>query len=386
MNNEGSKPALGLGKILPAVLIGVLLILMIGIAVNGWQGDKITDGENSGEGEENDSTNANESDGDTKDENSGTADNISGDGEKKDEAVNSVPRFYNYLTGLECSEDTYRNIPYAFVFEPNAPLYGVSNSELVIEIPIENGKTRYMLFATDTYGLGKIGALSPTRKYISQLVKFFGGIHVAYGEDDIISYDSIPSTLHLDLSAGDEYVYRENGKNIYTDSDKLEVLLKSQGIDKETLATQALPFVFSDTDEEIVGKTVAQKIIIPYADGSETQLTYDSKAQKYQLSKGGRSKIDMLDGSVASFTNAFVLFSDMITYELSEGTQTVVKTGTDGTGYYITRGTLIEIRWVVNDEGALEFRDLNGNILEINRGNSFISYYKASVSDQVSFE
>ena len=388
MNTSESKPNVGLYKVISAILIGIVLILVVGIAVNGWQEDQ-PNGDNSGDGGENNSTaDADQPGGDTDEETSGTADNISDptEGEEDEKKENEEPKFYNYLTGLECTEDVYRNIPYASVFEPNAPLYGISDAELVIEIPTENGNTRYMLFNSDISGLGKIGAFCKTRNYISQIVKFFGGIHVAYGKDDIVSYDAIPSTLHLNLAEKSDYVYKENGKNIYSDADKIETLAENEGIDTKTLANQALPFEFCEINGKVKGKTLANKILIPYKTDLETALTYDEASGTYMLSKGGRNKIDMLDGSVAAFKNVFILFADMITYELSEGTQTVVQTATSGTGYYITCGTLIEIRWSVNDSGLLEFRDLNGDILTVNRGNSYISYYKSATADDVIFE
>ena len=127
------------------------------------------------------------------------------------------------------------------------------------------------------------------------------------------------------------------------------------------------------------------KILLPYSDGA-TELIYDLETKTYFLIKNGKNKIDMLNGKCAEYKNVFVLFSDMITYETSAGTETVVNTASRGTGYYVTDGTLIEIRWTVSSDGQLIFEDLNGEKLVVNRGNSFIGYYKSSDSFSVSFE
>ncbi len=390
MNTKDSN----LYKIIAAVLIGVVLIFMIGIVANGWQQYDNNGEENSGDTDET-IDQADNPNGDT-DENEGTADNINS-GENNNTSDNKddedivenkpfVPQFVNYLTGLECNEEEVYAIPYVFTVEPNAPLYGISDSDITIEIPTEGGQTRFLIYRSDISGLGKIGALSPTRDYITQLTKFFGGTLVAYGEDDIISYSSIASTLHIDLSQYTDYIYKENGKNIYTDNQNIIDVTQKEGIDSESYKTQEIPFVFCDFKESVTGKTQAVYVTIPYSDNNNTVLTYDKETDSYLFSKGGRSKVDMLTGKNASYTNVFILFSDMITYELSSGTQTVMETATKGTGYYITGGTLKEIRWSVDSKKQLIFKDLNGEKLIVNRGTSYIGYYKASDTNSVGFE
>jgi hypothetical protein len=135
----------------------------------------------------------------------------------------------------------------------------------------------------------------------------------------------------------------------------------------------------------VKGHSAATNVVIPYGDDSKSELIYDSDNDCYIMSKDGRYKIDMLTGKNATFKNVFVLFSDMITYELASGTETVVNTATCGTGYYVTCGTLIEIKWAVNQAGELNFYDLDGNQLIVNRGNSYISYYKSSAKDDVTY-
>ena len=208
-------------KIMAVVLISVMLIFMIGIVVNGWQHE--TNGENSGE-VNNSNDNADNPNGDTS-LNEGTADN------NTLESILTKPQFTNYLTGLGVDEENYAKVPYVFSVEPNAPLYGISSSELTFEIPTDNGDSRFLIYCTDISKLGKIGAIAPTRDYISQILKFYGGILVANGEDDIISYSSLPSTLHIDLSKNTDSIYKENGKNIYTDNKKLETLALKEGYD-----------------------------------------------------------------------------------------------------------------------------------------------------------
>ena len=381
MNNSEAdvKSDSGLYKIISAILIAILLILIVGFAVFGLNG---SEGENSGEIDDNSQINADKPNGDTNG-NGGTADNIS---DPDDEvSVNPMPALTYYLTGLTCGEDKYRKIPYVFVTEPRAPLYGISNAELVVEMPTEGGQTRFMMFMSSIGDAGKLGAFAPTRDYMSAMVKFFGGILVANGNDDIVRYNTLAQSLHLDLSENSSFYYKENGKNVYSDNDKIETMTSKAGIDTESLVIKQLPFVFADPNATVRGNSIAQSIVIPYAADLTTKHIYNESTGVYTMYKGDRASIDMLTGKGAEFNNVFVLFSDVVTYELAEGTESVVNTATNGTGYYLTRGTLTEIRWHVDEQGALHFTDLNGDVLEVNRGTSYIGYYKAALSDAVTY-
>ena len=378
-NEAEYKPEGGLYKIISAVLIAVLLILIIGFAVFGLNGDE---GENSGDINADAQINADKPNGDT-DENNGTADNIYG--ESDNEAVSGTQTLSYYLTGLPCDEDIYYANPFVLLTDPMAPAYGISKAQMLIEIPVENGQTRYLAYHSSLEGLGKLGAFSPTRDYISAIVNFFGGILAANGNDDIVSYDAPAQNLHLDLAENVAYRYKENGKRIYSDEALLMSLVAKESIDTEYIVTRSLPFDFCDTDDTVMGKTKARTVTIPYSVGMETKLIYNDNTGRYTLIKGNAECTDMLTGNAAEFDNAFVLFSDMITYELSLGTQTVVSTASGGTGYYITKGTLTEIRWSVDDAGELRFFGLDGKVLVVNRGTSYISYYKAADASAVTF-
>jgi len=367
-----------INKILAAVLIGIMLILMIGIVASGWQTDN--HGENSGESG-NITDNADNLNGDT-DKNSGTADSFL----PEQNNPSKIPEYINYLTGLAINEEYVNRIPFAMINNPNAPLYGIYDSELTIEVPTENGSTRFLSYKTDISELGKLGAFSSARNYISQLTRFFGGLLIANGRDDIISYSSLSSKIDIDLSEHFDVIYKENGKNVYTDSESLFSISKDESIDLISYKRPTLPFEFCDFDSAITGKTAAEQISIPYSNENKTSLIYNPSQSSYILYKNDRVKVDMLNGESVKFKNVFILFADVLTYETAYGTESIVNTATEGTGYYISNGTLTEIKWSVDSSNNLVFKNLNGSKLTVNRGNSFIGYYKSSASQDVIFQ
>ena len=265
----------GLTKAFAAILISAVLILTVGMVANGWV--SVPEKENSSE-VGNNTENADDLNGDTENKD-GTADNIS------NTPVITIPEFTYYLTGLECKAEEANLLPMAFAINPNAPLYAADGAELMIEAPIENGYTRMLVFKRDTSALGKIGAFAPTRNYIGALVKLFGGISVANGNDDLVNYNSIPSTLSINLKEYNDCVYRENGNNLYTDTNLLNSMLDNESVDKVNYKSAYSPFKFVEFGKKIENNTAANKVLIPYA-GSGTELTYDSSSEKYLLSKG----------------------------------------------------------------------------------------------------
>ena len=86
----------------------------------------------------------------------------------------------------------------------------------------------------------------------------------------------------------------------------------------------------------------------------------------------------MLNGKNISYDNVFILFANATTYEKADGTELVIDTLSGGAGYYVSKGFAVEIRWCVDDSGDLQFLTLSGEKLTVNRGNSYIGYYKAA--------
>ena len=367
-----------INKIFAAILIGVMLILMIGIVVSGWQTDN--NGENSGDSG-NITANVDKLNGDT-DKNSGTADNFS----NNDSVIASKPAYENYLTGLEIDEKNQNRNPFVMVTDPNALSYGLSDSELTIEIPTENGSSRFLTYITDVAKLGKLGAFTSTRKYMTQLTSYFGGLIVSNGNDDIISYTTSSSEIAIDLSKHSDVINMENGKSLYTDGESIMKIAKDEGVDLISYKQPALPFDFCSFGETVNGNRSATDIYIPYSEKNNTAFVYDSTSKTYVMYKNERLKYDMLNGEAVTYKNVFVLFADVVTYETAYGTESIVKNETSGTGYYFSNGTLTEIKWNVDSNENMSFKDLNGKRLIVNRGTSFIGYYKSSEADAVSFK
>lgn len=373
-----NKPKLkGFHKFLSLLLAATILILGVGFAVSGWDGAQ--DGNNSGDvGDGSDNVDENK--------------NPQDDNTVNDPPVSDTPKpdnteptttYKNTITGLPVSKEEFESVPLGIVIDSQSNFYGISTSDMILEFPIENGASRLLCYTTNEQIMWKIGALKATRNYISNVSSFFGGVVVSYGKDDIVYYDAWETEkIELDLSQYSDCYYLENTLYIYTTENMIETAKNRLPLTTELSEYQSPPYNLS-FDKTVYGVTAAQSITIPYSNDNLTSLVYNTNDAYYEYKKSDMSKTDMLTGEKIKFSNIFILFANATTYENASGTELVIDTLSGGKGYYISHGTLTEFTWSTDSQGNLYFKNLMGNMLEINPGNVYIAYYKASIASKI---
>lgn len=382
-----------LQRLVSFILIAVLLLCTVGFAAGGWQSPSTNEPDSGDIGDKTDETDENK-DGTTPPDNNVTTppsneDNIPqlkpDDTPTHTPPIEDITKHYNKITGLEIKEEEVNSTPLGFVLNPLMPLYGISNSDITFEFPIEDGSTRLLSYTTNKTLLWKVGSLAPTRAFISLTSNFFGGVVISYGNDDVVKYSAWDSSkIELDVSKISECYYIENTLYIYTSKDLVDIAMaKTPSVEKTPYKSS--PYLFNETDDIIKGTVEANTVALPFSDISKTELYYSETSGEYLYFKSGSRKIDMLSGKNISFTNVFVLFANATTYEKADGTELVIDTLSGGTGYYISKGFATEIRWNIDENGNLQFKTLSGEKLTVNRGNAYIGYYKASNSSKITF-
>ena len=351
------------------LLIAVITICMVGFVAEGWQSEPQNQPE-SGETDEN---------------NGDTDENTDGGGKTEIPEPPSPPEYTHYLTGLEITAEESRQKPLGFVMDASSPLYGIYGSPLTIEIPVEGGQSRLLVYRDPSQNLGKVGSISESRACITRLVDFFGGIAV-YNGDSGAKAAQAAARASFDLSLNFGYAYTENTNYLYSNGDLLLAGLQNAGISISAAENVSLPFSFNPYfSDNVRYATSATTVTIPYSDANETGLYFDASSREYLLAKGGQTKTDLLNGKTVSYKNAFVLFSDATTYEGADRTEMIMDTDGGGTGYYFAEGSACAITWRVDALGNLTFFNEKGEILTVNRGTSYIAYYKAAMAENVVF-
>ena len=350
-------------RLIAIFLVAVTLVLTVGFAADGWQSG--ADDKNS----QNNNTNTPPTDIITP-------------------PVLKVPDYLSYITGLEITKEESERRELCYVLDSMETLHGISASKLTVELPTENGATRLVAYIDENVTvLPKIGSITKTRDYISNIASFFGGIMISSGNDDIVEYSSIDvSASEINLLGHVGYYYTEYEKNIYTNKNLVEALMLSQGISSVSTATEQMPFEFIDYYAEPIKSTESAKgVTVSYSKDNTTKFSYSVEGE-YTVSKNGTHIVDSKSGKFVSYENVFVLFTDATTYEKMDGMETVLDTSTSGVGYYFTEGTKYSIRWYCDDTGSLVFLNDSGTKLSVNRGKSYIAYAKSTMYSDLLIE
>ena len=199
------------------------------------------------------------------------------------------PKHLNYLSGLECTQEAADKIPTAFLLDSAMPLYGMSDSVLSIEFPIEDGTSRILMFTDSTRSIGKIGSITKTRKFINAICSSFGGILVHNGEDDSVNYSTNKQLASaIDLSKSSSYAYSEGSSYLYTNSDLMTKALDNSRVPTRFSAPPSLPFLFQGFfDDALFFENEAKTIQLPFSESNRVTLSYDEASRSYYYQRNG---------------------------------------------------------------------------------------------------
>ena len=272
------------------------------------------------------------------------------------------------------------NVPKSF------PQYGIEAADLIFEIPVEGGQTRFMAVYADYTQIPNVCSVRSARKYFAAIAKGFDAVYINWGRNDVI----VPYLKSLKLTQY-EGLFNE-GKLFARDKERKKAgyALEHTGYVKGPKIPEALAKDKARVDIEEDKKGTAFNF---YGYGEEVQLEgttctyakidygtavatfkYDATTDKYYKEYNKKAQIDGSTGNQLAFTNVFVLEAKIKAD--SNGLHRDVDWH-GGNGYYLSNGIIQKIKWSkASEQEPLLLFDENGNELTINRGNSYfgISY------------
>ena len=297
-----------------------------------------------------------------------------------------IIRYFHPITGLETTEALSVLRPVAFSVSNTAyalPQFGIGDSDILFEFPIENGATRLVMMTSDYAKLEKIGPIRSTRSYIADILASFDAMQVFAGTSDTSAsvifekYDTL-DYLTQNLQS---LCYRDTSRimphNLMTTGSLVSSEVKRLGYRTEIADAFALPYIFPELDKTALpGTTPCSELRLTYSASHNASFTYNPETGKYARYQLGEAHLDGNNGEQIAFSNVLILFSDSATYETANGTEFAL-TLSGGTGILVTGGTESEITWTFTD-GALAMYDAEGNPLTVNRGSSYVGFVKVS--------
>lgn len=327
----------------------------------------------------------------------------SSEGEQKDdqgEAVQGaavepeeeIPANQNLLTGVPDLTDgaigkrpvavMVNNVSYAM------PQYGVSQADIIFEIPVEGDATRFMALYGDYTQVPKICPIRSCRYYFPALSQGFDAFYVNWGIDDSIAdylealdLDQIEGITNTGGLFGRDQDRLNQGYSLehtgYFDGTKLVSYIESQGLRTDLKEDKKGPaFQFNGLEEQLKPEGSDCTSVQINFGAQSSQFTYDPEKKVYLKQINGENQVDVKTGEQLAFTNVFVLETDISVRDSVGHKEIDWDGGPDSVGYYVSNGGVQKITWSKdynNESSYLRFYDESGQEISINRGKSYIA-------------
>lgn len=303
-----------------------------------------------------------------------------------------TPGNTNLLTGLPTlTDEAIGKRPVAVMVnnvKASFPQYGIAEADIIFEIPVEGGSTRFMAMYGDYTQVPKVCSVRSCRMYFPEYSEGFDAVYVNWGMSEAIR----PYVNSLNLT---HYEGAYNTGNLFdrdTERRASGMALEHTGYFNGPGLPEAMEAAGQRTDIEADKKDTAfnfyepENVVKPTGDAcikveidygvAEPTFTYDAETNTYLKQHNGVNQIDGVTGTQLAFTNVIILETDI--GEHSNGTHRDVRWYNGGTGYYISNGAVQKITWSkASIESRILLFDENGEELTINAGKSYIgiSYY-----------
>lgn len=258
------------------------------------------------------------------------------------------------------------------------PQIGLESAYMVYEIIVEGGATRFMaLFKGDT--LPKVGPVRSARHYFLDYALEHDAIYVHSGWSPQASRDisrlgvnNINGILGVDGQIfWRDKTYDKTWHNLYTGIDKIRDMAVSTKKYKDKTSVKHLGYCEKDMDIE--SEKPANKISLPYSTMYRVNYEYDAGRKLYKRFVDGKEHMSQT-GEVISVKN--IIIYKVANYTLNDGEdkgRQELKNIGSGSGYYVTNGKAIDIKWSKSSRGAKTvYTKADGSPLLINPGNTYI--------------
>lgn len=271
--------------------------------------------------------------------------------------------------------------PYAVMIDNHKgawPQAGLNKAYMVYEIIVEGGETRLMPVFKGV-SLSEIGPVRSSRHYFLDYAMENDAIYVHYGwspqaKSDITTF-SVNNINGMTYSKSQFWrvTTKAAPHNVLTSTSSIMTIAKNKGY--ATTSSQKSVLNYVENDVNLEEGTTAETVTIPYSTLHTVKYTYDKGTGRYTRYARGVVQKDYSTKEKFTTKNIIITFVENSTLNdgSGKGRQTIDNIGTFD-GYYITNGKAIKIKCTKSSRTAKTvYRDLSGNEIEVNDGNTWVS-------------
>jgi hypothetical protein len=267
------------------------------------------------------------------------------------------------------------------------PNFGLSEANVVYEIPVEGSATRFLaIYTPEPYDysnqISKIGPVRSTRPYFVELAAEYKALHAHSGG----SPEGLSRIKELDVPDleeitwwGPDYYWRVYSRsaphNLFTSSDNLATGSVDWDLVSKVPTYASWPFGENydyNNSEKVYDKV--NDILIEFS-SSETYdagYSYDSEKQKYLRLQGDEAHIDGLNSEQIAVSNVVIQFVPKAIILDREGRKKIDITGS-GDVWIFRDGLIIKGVWEKPDfKSRTKFYDEDGKLIPLRPGNTWV--------------
>lgn len=294
----------------------------------------------------------------------------------------TMPEDVNPLTG-EALDAPSNDRPYAIMINNHKaalPHCGISEADVLYELPVEGGMTRYMAIFLDPSQAKAIGSVRSARPPFVQLVQAYDAIYSsASGMDIVLNQISDSGVDYINaLKYDGSYFYRDQARRnrgvslehtLFISGENLEALAQKNNLRTTRIEGQTYGFHF-DEAAPFNGDTGETITISFQSDGKQTKCTYSEDKGGYTLYQQSRDYVDGNTGELVVFRNVLILEGEC--YPMNNGSHQYIENVGEGPGYYARDGKIIPITWSRESEDSpFVYKTADGTELNMGVGTTY---------------
>lgn len=309
----------------------------------------------------------------------------------------------NPFTGMPVEdESSLLNRPLAVMVnnvQPALPQRGISDADIIYELPVEGAITRLMAVFADYKAMPDIGSIRSARHDYVELLKPFNPLYLHFGgstkgKEAISQYeiDNIDGIKYANLAF---YQDEERAKTVAREHTYFSNLsLLEKGIVKnEYQTTRSEPlkplFQFAKPEENIMeaettANSAEQTVSVKLSSGCTATFTYNAQTGLYEKGQYGKPHLDETYNKAAAVTNVLVMYTDV---GLVPNTINKEIDLSKGTGYYISKGKAIQVTFKKDsvDELLKAYRLDNSEEIIMNAGKTWVCIAPNDFANDIQF-
>ncbi len=302
----------------------------------------------------------------------------------------------SFLTGEWIDENLAKQRPVSCMIgntESALPQYGIGQAQVIYEAPVEGGLTRLMGIFEDYKGIEKLGSVRSSRLYYAYYSMGFDAIYLHYGQasyaQGFLESGQIDDLNGLEYAVDQAVIYRDKSKkaphNAYATGDGLVAGVELKKYTEEYAQDYQGHYQFAEDEKpvELSGETCQDAAVVqPGYQVNHPYFEYNPQDGLYYRYQYGAKQIDGNDSSQLAVKNVLLQNSSVRTLD-SNGYLEIQTTG-EGTGWYITNGKAVDIKWKRADNfSPTKYYDSDGKEITLNQGKTWVCITDQSHPDRV---